>query len=70
MRPLAHGNGAGRNQAHDEVLKMLAVAGVVLVPDDEVDRQPLQPPVRVRLHHLAHEQCFIANSVKTRVAVA
>jgi organic hydroperoxide reductase OsmC/OhrA len=23
-----------------------------------------------RLHHLAHEQCFIANSVKTRVAVA
>ncbi len=23
-----------------------------------------------RLHHLAHEQCFIANSVKTNVRVA
>jgi organic hydroperoxide reductase OsmC/OhrA len=22
-----------------------------------------------RLHHLAHEQCFIANSIKTRVTV-
>jgi organic hydroperoxide reductase OsmC/OhrA len=28
------------------------------------------PEVEAKLHHLAHEQCFIANSVKTHVTVA
>jgi len=28
------------------------------------------PADEERLHHLAHEQCFIANSIKTRVTVA
>ena len=37
------------------------VYGVVRSPTtDEIER----------LHHKAHEQCFIANSVKTHVAVA
>ena len=43
------------DQAHDLVLQLLPVAGVVLVPDHQIDRQPLQPPVRVRLHQLAHQ---------------
>ena len=32
-------------------------------------KQPTAAEIE-RLHHLAHEQCFIANSVKTRVTVA
>jgi organic hydroperoxide reductase OsmC/OhrA len=28
------------------------------------------PADEARLHHLAHEQCFIANSVKTKIVVA
>ena len=32
------------------------------------ERQPTDADV-TRLHHLAHEQCFIANSVKTHVSV-
>ena len=28
------------------------------------------PADEERLHHLAHEQCFIANSIKTQVTVA
>jgi organic hydroperoxide reductase OsmC/OhrA len=32
------------------------------------DRRP-SPVDEARLHHLAHEQCFIANSVKTEVVV-
>ena len=28
------------------------------------------PADEARLHHLAHEQCFIANSIKTEVIVA
>ena len=33
------------------------------------DRQPTAADVD-HLHHLAHEQCFIANSVKTEIRVA
>jgi organic hydroperoxide reductase OsmC/OhrA len=33
------------------------------------ERQPTTDEIE-RLHHLAHEQCFIANSVKTEVTVA
>ena len=32
------------------------------------DKQPSQDDIE-RLHHLAHEQCYIANSVKTEVTV-
>jgi organic hydroperoxide reductase OsmC/OhrA len=32
------------------------------------DKRPSQADVD-RLHHLAHEQCFIANSVKTEIVV-
>ncbi len=37
---------------------------VVFAPDQPVSRQELE-----RLHHTAHENCFIANSVKTQVTV-
>ena len=43
------------DQAHDLVLQLLPVTGLVLVPDHQVDRQPLQPPVGVRLHQLPHQ---------------
>ena len=33
------------------------------------DQQPTAAEIE-RLHHLAHEQCFIANSIKAQVAVA
>lgn len=33
------------------------------------DKQPM-PADEERLHHLAHEQCFIANSIKTEVAIS
>jgi organic hydroperoxide reductase OsmC/OhrA len=33
------------------------------------DRLPT-PADEERLHHLAHEQCFVANSVKTEIRVA
>jgi organic hydroperoxide reductase OsmC/OhrA len=33
------------------------------------DKQP-SPADEERMHHLAHEQCFIANSVKTEITVA
>ena len=33
------------------------------------DKRPTAEEIE-RLHHLAHEQCFIANSVKTQVTVA
>ena len=32
------------------------------------DKQPTQEQLD-RIHHLAHEQCFIANSVKTRIHI-
>jgi organic hydroperoxide reductase OsmC/OhrA len=32
------------------------------------ERRP-EPADEERLHHLAHEQCFIANSVKTEITV-
>lgn len=47
------------------------VSQVTLHPKIEYsgDRQPT-PPELEHLHHLAHEQCFIANSVKTEVTVS
>ena len=46
---------AGGDQTHDLVLQHLPIPAAVLVPYDEVHRQPLQPPVRMRLHQPPHE---------------
>ncbi len=47
------------------------VSAVTLNPKIVYSGEKLPGSVDVeRLHHLAHEQCFIANSVKTRVTVA
>ena len=47
------------------------VSSVVLDPRIEWggDKKPSHEE-EAKLHHLAHEQCFIANSVKTRITVA
>jgi organic hydroperoxide reductase OsmC/OhrA len=46
------------------------VSAVTLHPkiDYSGDKQPTAAEIE-RLHHLAHEQCFIANSVKTAVTI-
>ena len=48
----------------------LAIAEVVLRPRATFSggRQPTREQLD-ELHHAAHEQCFIANSVKTKIAV-
>ena len=46
------------------------VATVILRPKVVYGGEKLPAPAdEERLHHLAHEQCFIANSVKTEVVV-
>ena len=40
------------DQAHDLLLQLLPVAGVVFVPDHQVDHQAFQAPVRMGLHQL------------------
>ena len=47
----------------------LAVTRVVLRPEITFGEGPPSADVLDELHHDAHEQCFIANSVKTDVAV-
>lgn len=44
------------------------VSEVVLDPRIEFVREP-PADVLARLHHEAHEQCFISNSVKTRITL-
>jgi organic hydroperoxide reductase OsmC/OhrA len=47
------------------------VSSVVLHPQIVYSGARLPTPEEEeRLHHLAHEQCFIANSIKTQVTVA
>ncbi len=46
---------AARDQAHDLILQQLAVTRVVLVPDDQIDGETLQPPIRMRLHYLPNQ---------------
>lgn len=48
----------------------MAVTRVVLNPEVTFPGDPPSEDVLRRLHHEAHEQCFIANSVKTEVRVA
>ena len=46
---------AGGDQAHDFVVQLLAIARLVLRPDDQVDDEPLQAPVATSPQQLAHE---------------
>src|SRR5262245_16857257 len=47
------------------------VSSIVLNPKIAYSGEKLPEPAdEERLHHLAHEQCFISNSVKTQVTVA
>ena len=55
-RPVYHaGFDARGDQPHDLVVELLPIAGVILVPDDQVRGQPLQAPVGVGAHQLAHQ---------------
>ena len=46
---------ARRDQSHDLVLQLLAIPGLVFIPDHQIHRQTFQPPVRVRLHDLSYQ---------------
>ena len=46
----------------------MAMTRVTLRPAVEFDAPP-SPAVLAKLHHKAHEKCFIANSVRTQVIV-
>jgi organic hydroperoxide reductase OsmC/OhrA len=46
----------------------MAMTRVTLRPAVEFDTPP-SPAVLAKLHHKAHEKCFIANSVRTQVIV-
>jgi organic hydroperoxide reductase OsmC/OhrA len=49
---------------------VLWVSSVILQPKIAYSGDKLPSPAdEERLHHLAHEQCFIANSIKTEVTV-
>jgi organic hydroperoxide reductase OsmC/OhrA len=47
----------------------LAVTRAVLRPAVEFEGTPPSEAELEKLHHLAHEHCFIANSVRTEVTV-
>src|SRR5258706_567520 len=46
----------------------MAMTRVTLRPAVEFDAPP-SPAVLAKLHHKAHEKCFIANSVRTQVMI-
>ncbi len=63
---------------HDEAIGMMTtnesgvpwVSAVTLHPRIAYSGEKLPAPVdEERLHRMAHEQCFIANSIKTEVRV-
>jgi organic hydroperoxide reductase OsmC/OhrA len=47
----------------------LAITRVVLRPHITFESEPPSPAELERLHELAHQNCFIASSVRTRVSV-
>ena len=47
----------------------MAVTRIVLRPEIEFAGEPPGPEALDRLHHEAHEQCFIANSLRTEIVV-
>ncbi len=46
-----------------------AVTRIELSPRIEFEGQPPEEKVLQEIHHAAHEQCFIANSIRTEVTV-
>ncbi|MNE58975.1 hypothetical protein D3C80_1540380 [compost metagenome] len=46
------GLAAGGDDAHDQILQLLAVTGLVFVPDHQVQRQALLSPIGMGKHHL------------------
>ena len=55
--------------AKDETGK-LAITEVTLKPKVAFSGKTIPSPAQVdELHHLAHEKCFIANSVKTKINI-
>src|SRR3972149_4735839 len=76
---LAHKQGFQVESYDDEAVGVMTknekgvpwVSAITLHPQISYGGERLPKPVEIeRLHHLAHEQCFIANSIKTAVAVA
>ena len=65
LRSRAHEDAAGSidearpdprgDQPHYLILQLLPITGVIFVPDHQIDLQPLETPVGMRLDHLAHE---------------
>jgi organic hydroperoxide reductase OsmC/OhrA len=47
----------------------LAITRIVLRPEIEFAGEPPDAETLARLHHDAHERCFIANSLKTQIVV-
>ena len=47
----------------------IAVTRIVLRPDIAFDGEAPDPETLARLHHDAHELCFIANSLKSEIVV-
>jgi len=75
---LASRQGFQVDRYHDEAVGVMSknergvpwVSAVTLNPQINYSGDKLPTPEdEARLHHLAHEQCFIANSIKTEVTV-
>ncbi len=49
------GFNARGNQPHDLFVEQLAIAGMIFVPDHQVDGQPLGAPVGMSLYELTDE---------------
>ena len=47
----------------------IAITRIVLRPEIEFAGEAPDPEVLARLHHEAHERCFIANSLKAEIVV-
>ena len=76
---VAYKQGFQVDSYHDEALGVMTknekgvpwVSSVTLHPQIAYSGNKLPSPAdEQHLHHLAHEQCFIANSIKTEVIVA
>jgi organic hydroperoxide reductase OsmC/OhrA len=46
----------------------LWITHTILRPKVAFDNDP-GPEILAQLHHLAHQECFIANSVKTQISI-
>ena len=75
---LAYQQGFQVDSYHDEAIGVMTknergvswVSSVTLHPQIVYSGEKIPTPTdEERLHHMAHEQCFIANSIKTKVTV-